>query len=84
MANIFPFRAFRYDPAQAQKETRDAYWGDGYVATPVYDGARLAAGASITGPALVEEPFTVLVLPPGASSTLDAAGNYVVDVGTAD
>jgi N-methylhydantoinase A len=72
------------DPAQAQKETRDAYWGDGYVATPVYDGARLAAGASITGPALVEEPFTVLVLPPGASATLDAAGNYVVDVGTAD
>jgi len=46
--------------------------------TPVYDGTRLAPGASIDGPALVEEPFTVVVLPPGASAALDERGTYVI------
>jgi N-methylhydantoinase A len=68
------------DPAQARRGTRHAFWGDGYVETPVYDGVRLAAGATIEGPALIEEPFTVVVLPPGTSATLDALGNYTVRV----
>ena len=29
-----------------------------------------------TGPALVEEPFTVVVVPPGAARPLDDTGNY--------
>jgi N-methylhydantoinase A/oxoprolinase/acetone carboxylase beta subunit len=68
------------DTEHARKGTRDAYWGDGFVATPVYDGAQLAPGASVTGPALIEEPFTVVVLPPGATATLDEQGNYVIDL----
>jgi N-methylhydantoinase A len=68
------------DADSARKSTRDAYWGDGFVATPVYDGSVLAAGARIDGPALVEEPFTVVVLPPGASAELDTFGNYVIAV----
>ena len=31
-------------------------------------------------PALIQEPFTVVVLPPGATATLDGLGNYVISV----
>jgi N-methylhydantoinase A len=68
------------DAASARKADRDAYWGDGFVATPVYDGSLLSAGAQVAGPALIEEPFTVVVVPPGAHAELDALGNYVVTV----
>jgi N-methylhydantoinase A len=66
------------DATAAQKGTRDAYWGDGYIATPVYDGPQLAPGATVSGPALIEEPFTVAVVPPGATASLDEQGNYVI------
>ena len=53
---------------------RPAHFGDGYVDTAVYDGAALGVGAEVHGPALVEEPFTVLVVPPGARARVDEAG----------
>jgi N-methylhydantoinase A len=68
------------NPEQARKGIRDAYWGDAFVSTPVYDGEALGAGARIEGPALIEERFTVVVLPPGTSATLDNRGNYTVTV----
>src|SRR4051794_20835830 len=68
------------DAAAAQRGTRAAYWGEGFVDTPVYDGSKLGPGATIDGPALIEEPFTVVVLPPGSSATLDALGNYTIDI----
>jgi Hydantoinase/oxoprolinase C-terminal domain len=37
-------------------------------------------GATVAGPALIEEPFTVVVVPPDATATLDNLGNYVVSV----
>jgi N-methylhydantoinase A len=65
---------------QARRGSRPAYWGEGFVDTPVFDGSILAQGAEITGPALIEEPFTVVVLPPDASAQLDATGSYVINV----
>jgi N-methylhydantoinase A len=64
------------DAAQAQTGTRPAYFGVEFVDTPVHDGVRLGPGAAITGPALVEEPFTVIVVPPGATLRLDGLGSY--------
>jgi N-methylhydantoinase A len=69
-----------HDADAAQRGTRSAYWGDGFVDTPVFDGTKLGEGATVDGPALIEEPFTVVVLPPGARATLDGVGNYVVTV----
>jgi N-methylhydantoinase A len=66
------------DPADTLKGTRPAYFGDGYIDTPLYDGPRLATGATIDGPALIEEPFTVVVLGPGCRAHLDDCGNYDV------
>ena len=68
------------DARQAQRGARPAYWGEGFVDTPVFDGTRLGKGATVEGPALIEEPFTVVVVPPGTTATLDALGNYVVSV----
>ena len=36
----------------------------------------LGPGAALEGPALIEEPFTVVVVPPGATARLDDLGNY--------
>ena len=66
------------DAQQALKGTRTAFWGENWVETPVYDGRVLGSGAEVHGPALVEEPFTVVVLPPDAMARLDDMGNYVV------
>jgi N-methylhydantoinase A len=60
----------------ARTGTRAAYFDDGFVDTPIYDGAQLGTGAEVHGPALVEEPFTVVVVPPGAHARVDDAGNY--------
>ena len=62
------------DAAQALQGHAPRVLGRGFVDTPVYDGAQLGAGAHVAGPALIEEPFTVVVLPPGttASSTRPA------------
>jgi N-methylhydantoinase A len=60
----------------ARTGTRAAHFGDGFVTTPVYDGTRLGAGTEIHGPALVEEPFTVVVVPPDARARVDDFGSY--------
>ena len=39
-----------------------------FVDTPVYDGAPLGPGARVDGPGLIEEPFTVVVLPPDTAA----------------
>jgi N-methylhydantoinase A len=64
----------------ARTGSRPAYFGTEYVETPVYDGTVLAPGVEITGPALVQEPFTVIVVPPGARLGLDPTGNYELTI----
>jgi N-methylhydantoinase A len=66
------------DARHAQTGERSAFFGSDWIDTPVYDGTVLGAGAEIDGPALVEEPFTVVVVPPDAVARLDALGNYVL------
>jgi N-methylhydantoinase A len=65
---------------EARTGTRPAHFADGFVDTPVYDGTRLGAGVEIRGPALVEEPFTVVVVPPDGRVRVDENGNYELEV----
>lgn len=58
--------------------TRPAWFGAGAVDTPIYLGEQLAAGASIDGPAIIEEPTTTLVVHPGASARVSAGGRYIL------
>ncbi len=58
----------------AKKGTRPAYFGDGFVETPVYDRYRLAPGAEIQGPAIIEEREATTILAPGDRLSVDQAG----------
>ena len=67
---------------EALKETRDVYFAEtgGRVATPVYDGAMLAAGAVVTGPLIAELPTTTLVVAPQHSLTVSDTGSFTIDI----
>jgi N-methylhydantoinase A len=72
-------------PSSAPVETarvghRQAYFHDRFLATPIFEGARLDCGHRLEGPAIVEERFTTIVLCPGQQAELDAHGNYVIEV----
>jgi len=64
-----------------RKATRRAYFPEarGYTDTPVYDRYELAAGTSLTGPAIVEERESTTVLPPGVTATVDEYANLIVE-----
>src|SRR5205823_2619332 len=70
------------DAAGAAKGTRPAYFpevGD-FVDTAVYDRYRLRAGDELSGPAVVEEEGSTLVVGPGGRAVVAASGNIVVAV----
>ena len=48
--------------------------------TTVYRPERICIGDEITGPALIEEETTTLVLPPGTRARLMPSGSYVVAI----
>jgi N-methylhydantoinase A len=47
--------------------------------TPIYAGAALGAGDSVTGPAVIEEVTTTIVIEPGWTAELHESGVYVLD-----
>jgi 5-oxoprolinase (ATP-hydrolysing) len=65
---------------EALKGMRDAYFGDGFVATPVYDRYALRAGTTIAGPAIIEEREATTIVAPGDMVTVDATGTLRVAV----
>jgi N-methylhydantoinase A len=69
--------------AGARKGMRPVYLPEagGFVACPVYDRYRLGAGASMDGPAIVEERETTVVVLPGDVATVDPHGNLLIDLG---
>jgi N-methylhydantoinase A/oxoprolinase/acetone carboxylase beta subunit len=51
-----------------------------FTDTPIYARERLGAGATFEGPAVVEQTDTTLLVPPGASATVDQHLNIVIDL----
>jgi N-methylhydantoinase A len=47
----------------------------GFMATAIYDRPRLPLGASVVGPAIVEQADTTTVIPPGHAALVEASGN---------
>jgi N-methylhydantoinase A len=64
------------DASAARKGNRNAHWPSlgGFVETPVYDEAQLHAGNVIEGPALIEAPFTTIVIAPDRQYRIDEHG----------
>ncbi len=54
---------------------------DGPVPTPRYDRAELPAGQRLTGPAVVEDARSTVVVPPGAALTADRTGHLHIQTG---
>ncbi len=54
------------------------YWSDlaKAVRTPIYDGARLAHGMQVDGPAVIETTDTNIVVQPKQRLRVDALGNF--------
>ena len=61
-------------------ERRPAYFEEcgGFVETPVYARASLAAGTVIAGPALIEEAESTAVIGPNGEITVDRFGNLIM------
>lgn len=64
------------DSASALTGSRAVYWGAEFVNTPVYDGSGAGPGFAVTGPALIEEAFTVVAVPPGWHAELSPHASY--------
>jgi N-methylhydantoinase A len=68
------------DPSKALKEERTvSFEGLGFINTKVYDGARVEPGNLISGPAIIEEPETTIVIHPGQEAMLDHYQTYVIE-----
>jgi N-methylhydantoinase A/oxoprolinase/acetone carboxylase beta subunit len=69
------------DSAHARKAARRAYFtGEtrNFLETSIYDYLALKPGNALAGPAIVETPFTSIVVPPGVRAELDEYRNVVV------
>jgi N-methylhydantoinase A len=69
------------DPADAVLEVRSVCLDSqlGFQPTTVYDYSRLRAGHELVGPAVVDVPTTVVVVPADTTGRVDHLGNLVLD-----
>jgi N-methylhydantoinase A len=60
---------------------RRVWFESGWAETPIYRREQLPAGASLTGPAIIEQLDTTIVVEPGDKLEADGLGNLIVSVG---
>jgi N-methylhydantoinase A len=61
------------------KEMRQVWFG-GWVDTPVYWRDHLPHDLRLSGPAIIEQMDTTIIIEPGCTVTSDADGNLIVEV----
>lgn len=62
--------------------TRDAYFVEtGTTSIPVHRFSAIRAEATVVGPAIIESPFTTVVLPPNSSARKTATGSLSISTG---
>jgi N-methylhydantoinase A len=67
--------------ADAVKGHRRVWYKDGgFVNAAIYERDRLPVGATFDGPAVVEQPDTTSVLPPGTHCRVDEYNNLIIQV----
>ena len=74
------------DPAaqEIRKGSRQAYFPElgGFHMVPVYDRYRLLPGTHFSGPAIVEERESTVIVGPGSHCRIDEQWNLIVDLRT--
>ena len=68
------------DPSPALMGSREVFFAKyhDFVKTPVYDGTKRKAGMRISGPAIIEDPFTSSVILPDMEAEVDEYENVCV------
>lgn len=64
---------------QAQRTLRLRYLGDGELDANEYARDQLMAGDRIAGPAIIREPMSTTLVPPGAAATVGSYGELVIE-----
>ena len=67
--------------APRPRDARQVRFNGGWFDTRLFDRASLGKGATLTGPAIVEQPDTTVVIDPGATAVVDSLCNLVISVG---
>lgn len=83
VGNLAPVRLRAEDSSPSRPVAngeRQVYFecADARKLTSIYDGALMHPGASVTGPAIIEETTTCIVVQPGDRCSVDVLGNYVI------
>jgi N-methylhydantoinase A len=66
------------DPKPALKRRRTCRFNGRDVDTPIYDGEKVLAGNVISGPAIIEETTTTVVIPAAYVCSVDKYKNYIL------
>ena len=67
----------------ARRGSRRVWWEGGWHETAVYDRIALPVGATIPGPAILEQDDATIFIDPGLAATVDRLGNVIVRPGEA-
>src|SRR4030042_755424 len=70
-------------PRGAVKKKRKVYLDGNFLDTQIYERNKLTCGNTITGPAIVEEPFHTTIVRPGQTLQADKLGNLITRTGGA-
>ncbi len=70
-------------PRSAVKKKRRVYLDGDFLDTQIYERNKLTCGNTITGPAIIEEPFHTTVVMPGQILQVDKLGNLIIHTGGA-
>ena len=63
---------------EALKGYRDAFFEGQFVKVPVYDGLKMEYGHSVSGPCIIEQPTTTIIVPGEYALGCDEYNNYVM------
>ncbi|MDR2155247.1 MAG: hydantoinase/oxoprolinase family protein [Burkholderiaceae bacterium] len=66
------------DPSAARTGSRRAWFEGAFMDTPVFDGMKLFNGNVVSGPAIVVQPTTTILVPPDFELCCDAANSYLM------
>jgi N-methylhydantoinase A len=79
----FDFTVFAPDPSaspdKARRGSRRVWFDGGWRDTGIWARLDLPAGASVAGPAILEQPDATTVIEPGLAGRVDALGNLIVE-----
>ncbi len=65
---------------EALRTRRPVMFGGEWFDTPIYRRSDLPVSVSLTGPAIIEQLDTTIIVEPGDTVTADAIGNLIVEV----